>query len=223
MDTSFHLPNEYSNTDFTLYKELAVNESIAEDRNLFNTIKISYDGIGNIIEGTPFVFVQQDLDGTDQHKLESCIPLNNKEHEKAWRLFLFCNKKNYNDITESGNNMIRYCDSVLHTYEAWFNENGYNDYLKIKRLIHNDDFRSVKLGDTTFSLTESQSIVIKYLYALLLQGVPQTKSSTVIQHLDEMRGVITTSNRLVDVFKNNKIAYKTLIKRKSDLISINIT
>lgn len=222
MKTSFELPKEYPNTNFTLYKELAVNESIAANRNLFKTISISHDDKGNAIEKKPMIFAEIDLKNKNQHKLESCIALNNEQHQRAWNMFLTFNNSNYGNTTKSVNNIIKYLDNVLLLFESWFHEHDFSNYLNIKRIIHNKSFRSIKVENQTFVLTEQQALAIKYLYNLMLQGVPSTTSADVIRHIDESQGIFTTKKRLVDVFKRNKMAYKVLIEKNSDTIKLKI-
>ena len=223
MELSFKLLEEYPNTDFTLYKELAINESLASNLNLCRTINISHDDKGNAIETKPMAFVELKLDNKDQHKLESCIVFNNNEHKRAWDMFLTLNNSNYSNTTRSVNNMIKYLDNVLLLFESWFHEHNFSNHIKIKRIIHNESFRSIKIGNQAFVLTEQQSITIKYLYNLMLQGVPSTTSADVIRHIDESQGIFTTKKRLIDVFKTNKDAYRALIEKKSNTIKIKIS
>ena len=106
--------------------------------------------------------------------------------------------------------MIHYLDKVMTLFENWFLINQFQKKLKVQRLFHSDDFRSISIRDIKYNLTESQSLVIKYLYEHFLRGTPEITSQKIISHIDEERG-INTSSRLVDIFKHNKSAYKNLI------------
>ncbi len=222
MKPSHNLPKEYSKADFILYNEYAVNESIKEGVCLFKTIKISDNGNGKALEEKPFIFLQIDLHLKDPHKIRSCISLNNVEHKRAWELLLAFNRSNYSNKTESGNDMINYLDNVMLLFESWFSKHGLEEEMTIKRLIHNKNFRSIRKGDLEFVLTEQQSMAIKYLYEIAIQGVPYTTSADVIRHVDEEQGIHTKGKRLVDVFKNNKEILNKLIIHDSDRIVLKI-
>ena len=118
--------------------------------------------------------------------------------------------------------MLKYLDNVLLLFESWFREHQYFHRLILKRLIHNKSFRSVKIADKIFTLTEQQALAIKYLHDLKLQGVPSTTSEDVIRHIDESQGIFTTKKRLVDVFKRNKEAFNALVEKKSGTIRLKI-
>ena len=222
MKTSFELPNEYPNSNFTLYKELAVTESIAANCDLFKTISISHDDKGNTIEKKPMIFVALDLKNKNQHKLKSCIALNNDEHKRAWNMYFAFNRSIYSNKTESGNNMIQYLDSVLLLFESWFYEHGLHKELNIKRLIHNRNFTTVRKGETEFVLTGQQSLVIRYLYELTIQGIPSTTPSDVISYIEDQQGIQTSGKKIAQIFRNNSDARKALIISNSKTIKLNI-
>ena len=108
--------------------------------------------------------------------------------------------------------------------ETWFTTNQLQNDLKVNRLFHSDDFRSVQIRGNNYTLTESQSIVIKYLYEQFLRNTPEVTSSKILDVVDEERGTFTSNKRLIDIFKTNKDAYKTLILKSSNkgLQRINI-
>tara|TARA_Y100001958_G_C21121587_1_gene465528 strand:+ start:285 stop:956 length:672 start_codon:yes stop_codon:yes gene_type:complete len=222
MKPSFEILKEYSKTDFILYSEYAVTESINNSKTLFRGVKISHDGSGKVLEEKPFTLIESDLDFEKPHKIKSCILFNNEEHKRAWKLFLDINRSNYNNITESGINMIQYLDNVMLLYEMWFNKNDIINELEIQRMLYNRSFRSIRKGKTEYSFTEQQSLVIKYLYELAIQGIPWTTSSEIVSHIDELQGIYTSNKRLLDIFKNNKEAYHTLLIKDSGKIKLNI-
>ena len=94
MDYTFKLEHEYAHTDFILFESLAVNESIESGKLLFKTLHLSHDNSGNVIEKTPTTFSDQGTDNKKAHKLGSCIPYNNEQHQKAWEMFLVVSRKN---------------------------------------------------------------------------------------------------------------------------------
>ena len=153
MESSFEILKEYSKTDFILYDEYAVIESINNNKTLFRGIKISHNGSGKVLEEKPFTLFESDIDFEKPHKIESCILLNNEEHKRAWKLFLSINRSNFINITESGMNMKKYLDNVMLVFESWFSKHALKDRLSLKRLIHNANFRSIRKGDLEFYLT----------------------------------------------------------------------
>ena len=142
MKTAFKLPKEYSNADFILFNEYAVEESIKERRNLFRTIKISHDNDGNTREEKQFTLCELHGNLREPHKINSCITLNNNEHKRAWELFLEVNRSLYSNETESGMNLKRYLNSVMLVFESWFGKHALKSELLIKRLIHNRNFNT---------------------------------------------------------------------------------
>ena len=224
MDHTFKLEHEYASTDFTLFESLDVNESIQSGRLLFKTLHLSNDSSGNVIEKTPTTFSDQGADNKKAHKLGSCIPFNNEQHQKAWEMFLVVSRKNLQGSSESSSHLLSYLDSVMTIIETWFTTNKFQNDLKVNRLFHSDDFRSVQIRGNNYTLTESQSIVIKYLYEHFLRNTPEVTSSKIIDVVDEERGTFTSNKRLIDIFKTNKNAYKNLIIQGSvkSHIKINI-
>jgi hypothetical protein len=211
MDHTFKLEHEYASTDFILFESLDVNESIQSGRLLFKTLHLSHDGSGNVIEKTPTTFSDQGLDSKEAHKIHSCIPFNNEQHQNAWNMFLDCSRQNLQGTSEHSEFQLRYIDKVMNILENWFYINKLQKELKINRLFLSDDFRSVQIRQQNYILTESQAIVIKYLYEQYLRNTPEVTSAKVINMIDEERGTITSKKRLIDVFKKNKNAYKDLI------------
>mgnify|MGYP004195723351 CR=1 FL=1 len=224
MDYTFKLEHEYAHTDFILFESLAVNESIESGKLLFKTLHLSHDNSGNVIEKTPTTFSDQGTDNKKAHKLGSCIPYNNEQHQKAWEMFLVVSRKNLQWSSESSSHLLSYLDSVMTIIETWFTTNQLQNDLKVNRLFHSDDFRSVQIRGNNYTLTESQSIVIKYLYEQFLRNTPEVTSSKILDVVDEERGTFTSNKRLIDIFKTNKDAYKTLILKSSNkgLQRINI-
>ena len=224
MDHTFKLEHEYASTDFILFESLDVNESIQSGRLLFKTLHLSHDSSGNVIEKTPTTFSDQGADNKKAHKLGSCIPFNNEQHQKAWEMFLVVSRKNLQGSSESSSHLLSYLDSVMTIIETWFTTNQFQNDLKVNRLFHSDDFRSVQIRGNNYTLTESQSIVIKYLYEQFLGNTPEVTSSKILDVVDEERGTFTSNKRLIDIFKTNKDAYKSLILKSSNkgLQRINI-
>ena len=224
MNHTFKLEHEYASTDFKLFESLDVNESIQSGRLLFKTLHLSHDSSGNVIEKTPTTFSDQGADNKKAHKLGSCIPFNNEQHQKAWEMFLVVSRKNLQGSSESSSHLLSYLDSVMTIIETWFTTNKFQNDLKVNRLFHSDDFRSVQIRGNNYTLTESQSIVIKYLYEHFLRNTPEVTSSKIIDVVDEERGTFTSNKRLIDIFKTNKNAYKNLIIQGSvkSHIKINI-
>jgi len=224
MDHTFKLEHEYASTDFILFESLAVNESIESGKLLFKTLHLSHDSSGNVIEKTPATFSDRGADNKKAHKLGSCIPFNNEQHQKAWEMFLVVSRKNLQGSSKSSIHLLSYLDSVMTIIETWFTTNKFQNDLKVNRLFHSDDFRSVQIRGNNYTLTESQSIVIKYLYEQFLRNTPQVTSSKIVDVVDEERGTFTSNKRLIDIFKTNKNAYKNLIIQGSvkSHIKINI-
>ena len=224
MDYTFKLEHEYAHTDFILFESLAVNESIESGKLLFKTLHLSHDSSGNVTEKTPITFSDQGEDNIKAHNLGSCIPYNNEQHQKAWEMFLVVSRKNLQGSSKSSSHLLSYLDSVMTIIETWFTTNQFQNDLKVNRLFHSDDFRSVQIRGNNYTLTESQSIVIKYLYEQFLRNTPEVTSSKIIDVVDEERGTFTSNKRLIDIFKTNKDAYKSLILKSSNksLQRINI-
>ena len=139
-------------------------------------------------------------------------------------MFLVVSRKNLQGSSKSSSHLLSYLDSVLTIIETWFTTNQFQNDLKVNRLFHSDDFRSVQIRGDNYTLTESQSIVIKYLYEQFLRNTPEVTSSKIIDVVDEERGTFTSNKRLIDIFKTNKDAYKSLILKSSNksLQRINI-
>ena len=179
---------------------------------LYSTTLLSFNPKNKIDENkSTFLTENGDFD-INCHKYLSCIEHNNDELKRAWKLFLDINRKNFSATSPKIESHLSYLDSVMAIYETWFKKYDFQDQLQLNRLIHSSDYRSVSLRGKKYNLSESQSIVIKYLYENFLQGTPQISSNSIMDHLDSIRGVYTTKRRLIDVFKNNKEAYNVLIK-----------
>ena len=191
---------------------------------LYSTTLLSFNPKNKIDENkSAFLTENGDFD-INCHKYNSCISFNNKELKRAWKLYLGIHQKSFSSMSSSIESLLFYLESVMSCFETWFKKNSLSKHMKLNRLIHSEDFRSLIFKEKPYTLTESQSIVIRYLYENFLQGTKQLKSDTVISHLEETRGTKTSNTRLVHVFQKNKQAYKDLISIGSinGTVKINI-
>jgi|TARA_B110000263_G_C15281088_1_gene498357 hypothetical protein len=211
-ETHFKLPLEYVVADFILYENLNVDITLQEKKMLYSTIHLSQSENGDIKEKSPFTYIEKGDYTDDCHKYHSCIEHNNEELKRAWKLYKDINRKNFSATSPKIESLLSYLESVMAIYETWFKKYDFQDQLQLNRLIHSSDYRSVSLRGRKYNLSESQSLVIKYLYENFLQGTPQLSTDSIINNLNNERSTFTTRTRLIDVFKKNKEAYNALIK-----------